>query len=654
MKRPLLILTGISLLLLMTYSHLTSRAADQIGSTPQLNQTLDYHEVLHIGRGTTSMVAWSPNGQLLGVSGSQGIWLYTSEFHDVKHLDEDVFTLSQIAWNSDGKKIVLSTKRDENLEIQNWETGQILTKLQDSAGVILRVWSPDDKLIAGVKYSTNNTIVIWDATNGNLLFMFTLDAGSVTSMNWSPNSRMLSSTSSNGSVYIWNVTTEKLDKQLMEFVDGAYITAWSPDGKTLAASGAIADKYAVILWDTNSFQVLRTLNPSTGINALAWHPNGQQLVLGSSDGNVYIWSDNLGIQQAAFNNHHTIVNSIAWSPDGTKLVIASDDNTVDIWSTTNNKLLNTLNGYSSPVQWIKWNPNGKNIAVVYETNTNIKILSSSTGNVETVLKPILHGDTPSGILALTWSPNSKLIAGSFETGTSNVWDLSGSADKPLSLNPTGTYSVLSWNRDNRTLLNVARDGDFSEVLLWDALSGKQLNTLQLKTDKEPVVWADWSPDGKYIATFTHAVGAPKYKLQIRNGSTFQTLVTFPGTEADYPPSFFSVWSPNSKQLASCTINYPSKKCSLWIWDISTEKIQKAFERDVESSINSLSWNYDGTLLASDDGESNLLIWQSSNGALVATISHNSSINSLSWNPISNQVATANEDGSVRIWTVSSK
>lgn len=49
-----------------------------------------YNEILHIGCGIIRDVAWSPDGRILAVGGSQGLWLYTSDFQDISHFDSKV------------------------------------------------------------------------------------------------------------------------------------------------------------------------------------------------------------------------------------------------------------------------------------------------------------------------------------------------------------------------------------------------------------------------------------------------------------------------------------------------------------------------------------------------------------------------------------
>jgi len=63
----------------------------------------------------------------------------------------------------------------------------------------------------------------------------------------------------------------------------------------------------------------------------------------------------------------------------------------------------------------------------------------------------------------------------------------------------------------------------------------------------------------------------------------------------------------------------------------------------------LAWNFDGSLIASNSGNS-LQIWDANSGILLRTLSgHTDRILDISWSPTNNLVATASYDQTVRVW-----
>src|SRR5579872_2878409 len=66
-----------------------------------------------------------------------------------------------------------------------------------------------------------------------------------------------------------------------------YCVAFSPDGKTLASSGADA---TIKLWDVATGKITATLDEKTGhIQSVAFSPDGKTLASGSLNGTIKLW-----------------------------------------------------------------------------------------------------------------------------------------------------------------------------------------------------------------------------------------------------------------------------------------------------------------------------------------------------------------------------
>lgn len=69
------------------------------------------------------------------------------------------------------------------------------------------------------------------------------------------------------------------------------------------------------------------------INTVAVSPDGTQVVSGSEDHMIRIWSISTGQQMGdALIGHNCRILSVAFSPDGTRIVPGSVDATIRIWN----------------------------------------------------------------------------------------------------------------------------------------------------------------------------------------------------------------------------------------------------------------------------------------------------------------------------------
>ncbi|KAK3352538.1 hypothetical protein B0T25DRAFT_606453 [Lasiosphaeria hispida] len=123
--------------------------------------------------------------------------------------------------------------------------------------------------------------------------------------------------------------------------------AFSPDGQRLV-SGSTDN--TIKIWDPTSGQCLQTLKGHIdSVLSVAFSPDGQRLVSGSYNNTIKIWDPTSGQCLQTLKGHSGSVWSVAFSPDGQRLVSGSYDNTIKIWDPTSGQCLQTLKGHSGSV-----------------------------------------------------------------------------------------------------------------------------------------------------------------------------------------------------------------------------------------------------------------------------------------------------------------
>lgn len=155
----------------------------------------------------------------------------------------------------------------------------------------------------------------------------------VNSLSFSPDSQILASTGCDKTVRIWDVNEAK---EIVTLRDLPVISVqFSPDGQTLAIA-LEPDKFTpcIKLWNVKDWKELKSFIGHIGaVWSIAFSPDGERLVSGSSDRTVKIWDVSSGEEIATLWGHLDSVRSVVYSPDG--LTIASGgwtDKTVKLWS----------------------------------------------------------------------------------------------------------------------------------------------------------------------------------------------------------------------------------------------------------------------------------------------------------------------------------
>src|SRR5262249_2807365 len=108
--------------------------------------------------------------------------------------------------------------------------------------------------------------------------------------------------------------------------------AFSPDGKTLAASGW---GKAVSLWDVTTGDFRRGLLGKTGVGrSLAFSPDGKTLALGTDGRFLCVWEVASGELVRRFDGGRGAVCGVAFSSDGRVLASGGQDGSTLLWDLT--------------------------------------------------------------------------------------------------------------------------------------------------------------------------------------------------------------------------------------------------------------------------------------------------------------------------------
>jgi WD40 repeat protein len=484
-------------------------------------------------------------------------------------------------------------------------------------------FSPDSKLLA--TGDSNGEIQVWQVPDGRKLLTIKAHSHCVWFVAFSPVNRILASCADDRVIKLWDIVSGECLKILQGQISTIYCVAFSPDGKVLASS---SEDGKIKLWDVETGQLIKTLTGHVSpIWAVAFSPDGLTIASGAVERTIKLWDTETGECIETWEAHSGWVKSIDFSPDSKMLFSGSFDGTVKQWDIDSGELLRTFRGHSSVVTSIDISPNGQLLASSSYDFT-VRLWDISTGQC---FKTLL-GHTNRVWLA-AFSPDKKTLASGGDDHAVKLWDVtSGQCFKTMQGHSNVIYDLAI--HPAKSLLATSCEDE--NVRLWDLSTG-QYSTLRGHTNR--VLSVAFNPNGQILVSSS---GDRTIKLwDLSTGACLRSIV-------GHGSWVWSVtFSPDGKILASCGYDNLIK-----LWNPQTGECIGIFQGH-PSYVLSVAFSPDSQFLVSGGYGRTTKLWEISTGNCLRTWqAHDNCTRSVGFSPNGQIIATSGDDCTIKLWDVS--
>jgi len=541
--------------------------------------------------------------------------------------------ITSVTFSPDGLSLASS---DTNGEIQIWDAvnGQQLFICQGHNSWVWNVaFAPNAPILASC--GQDHTIKLWNTNNGECFKTIHGHSNIVTAIAFSPDGQLIASSSADRTVKIWNSVTG----ESIQTLEGHHACVWSvdfhPAGQILASA---AEDNTIKLWNLETGCCVQTLKGHQyWVKAIAFSPDGEILASGSFDSTVKIWDLQTGECLKTLLGHNSVVTSLAFSPQGDRLVTGSYDQSVKIWDVTRGKCLDTLHKHTNRVWSVAFHPQGK-LVVSGGDDHAIKVWELQRGKcIKT-----LQGNS-NAIYAIAYSNQQNLLASGHEDQTIKLWNVD--INSPQALEPDlQPFQILRGHSDR--ILSIAFSPDQKilasgsadrSIKLWDAQTGKLLKSLQ---GHRSWVWGiTISPDSKFLASGSYDHTVKLWDLE--SGECLQTL-------QGHPSSVLAVqFSHDGKTLFSSGYDKLIKH-----WHLETGNCLHTWEADSSNRVWAMAISPNSQHLATGGDDTSVKLWDIGTGACLRIFSgHSHPVVSLIFTPNSDRLISGSSDRTIKIWDV---
>ena len=609
-------------------------------------------------------LTFSPDGRTLATGTADGkIRLWKSETGASKEtLAGHTGPISNLTFTQNGETLISTDgdwEEDRTIQLWNTETWKNRTTLPLKVVNNAVALSPDGNVLA-VNHSEE--IGLWDVKTGKQIAHVRHEKISFTSENlleFSPDGELLAIGNRND-IYLWDTKARQFRTILIGHESTVSVLKFSPDSKILASTSSryAVGGTAVWLWDTTTGQHIATLpGHKEGVRLFEFSPDSNTLVSTSGDLTIRLWDINTGQRNASLTEHKMDIFSLEFTPDRTTLIARDWDANIHSWDLKTGEHKNVFTGQThqrttkfaqqeySRFSWYSpaiFSADGQTLYCAHADNT-IWMYDTNAGKLKTKLTGY-----PFHPYQVVFSPNKQTLANAGLDNTIHLWDINSGKIKVTLKTDMEDIIPMAFSSDGKILASRVQN----DIQLWDVkedtanAASKRSTLRQLMhlisfiQDRAPLRYQ------RQLANFARTVRnkdirSEQYRATLKGHTGRVEAVSF---------------SPDGKTLASGgSWNNTTRKVdtTIRLWDSQTAQ-SKAILTGHTSDIRCLSFSPDGKILASGSHDNTIRLWNTSTHEKISILTgHSKVVLAVVFSPDGKTLASGGFDNTVRLWDVQS-
>jgi periodic tryptophan protein 2 len=277
--------------------------------------------------------AFHAPSNLLVTGFSNGLFMLHElpSFSEIHKLSISASTISTISISPDGSWLAFGSSALGQLLVWEWQSESYILKQQGHFDNLNSLtYSPSGDRI--ITTSDDGKVKVWDTASGFCIVTFTEHTSGVTACEFARRGNVLFTASLDGSVRAFDLIRYRCFRTFTAPKRLSFSSiAVDPSGEVVAAGSL--DDFDVHIWSVQTGQLLDQLSGHEGpVSSLSFAPNGGNLVSGSWDRTVRIWSIFSRTQTSEPLQLQADVLCVSVRPDSKQVAVSTLDGQLTFWS----------------------------------------------------------------------------------------------------------------------------------------------------------------------------------------------------------------------------------------------------------------------------------------------------------------------------------
>jgi len=349
--------------------------SDQAPGVTLLGTPLDrpsssqFREIARWGTGGINVVRWSPDGKLIALGTTSGIFLHDSGSKELVRFINTTYDVIEMTFNPDGS-LILAGSLDGQVKAWQIENGELAQDFDDSGS---------SSAVTTISYSSNGRNLAIGYEDGYIYYypadqtkplMSIWQPSSVQALAISTDNRFLYVSNGENKIIIWDIAFKKVDSELTSSVPVNKFDM-SQNGQFLLSAG---NGNAAYLWDLMEGRVVSSFsNLGASVMDLEFSNNDELVVIGLSNGTIKVFAKPTSTDYSKAQNPLAIMEgftdttrSVAFSPDLGMVAAGNWKDGLKIWNTSTGKEVFILAGHMGAIDMNYFSPNGVWLVTAHE------------------------------------------------------------------------------------------------------------------------------------------------------------------------------------------------------------------------------------------------------------------------------------------------